>query len=232
MQQALSRVPAGASPLDTLSPVEVGTLIAETTIANFRRTASQYQANQGWGLGALVAFVSKDEPQLIEFDGIQFHPEIKGIPDPARENRVRVWRATSMGGNQTLSDSFLAHAYRVLFGDRPTRVDRAKLVVSWTLDHVIRYNVGGIGGEQQIAVLEKSSGGAWEAHHIDAKGELREQVDALEAHISSYGREVEQPESQAALREVIATAEEPAAEEPVQPAAKANTEASAPEPKG
>jgi hypothetical protein len=134
MQQVLNRVPMGTIPLTVLSPVDIGTMLSELVIANFRRTTSVVQANQGWGLGSLVAFAN-GEPQLLEFDGVQFHPEAKGSPDPGRGDRV--WRAASMGSGQMLADSFLAHAYRLLFGDRVPRIDRAKLAVSWALDHVI-----------------------------------------------------------------------------------------------
>jgi Proteasome subunit len=51
MQQALSRVPAGKTPLSVLSAIEIGTMLSESTIANFRRTALIVQANQGLGLG-------------------------------------------------------------------------------------------------------------------------------------------------------------------------------------
>jgi hypothetical protein len=200
MQQALSRIPAGEIPLSLLSTVDIGTTLSELVIANFRRTASVLQANQGWGLGGLVAF-SNSEPQLLEFDAIQFHPEVKGSPDPMRGDRV--WRAASMGSGQMLADSFLAHAYRLLFGDRVPRIDRAKLAVSWALDHVIRYNTGGIGGKQQMAVLEKAVDNEWRASHVlDTDGELRQAISDLEAHISNYGRIAEQalvPDAKEAL---------------------------------
>jgi hypothetical protein len=132
----------------------------------------------------------RHEPQLLEFDGVQLHPEVKGSPDPGRGDRV--WRAASMGSGQMLADSFLAHAYRLLFGNRVPRIDRAKLAVSWALDHVIRYNTGGIGGKQQMAVLEKSGDGNWRSSHVpDADGELRQAVNDLETHISNYGRAAE-----------------------------------------
>ena len=133
MQQALSRVPAGAVPLSVLSAVDIGTMLSECVIPNFRRTVSVLQANQGWGLGCLVAFAN-NEPQLLELDQTHFHPELKGFPDPNRGDRI--WRAASMGAGQMLADSFLAHAYRLLFGARVPRIDRAKLAVSWALDHV------------------------------------------------------------------------------------------------
>ena len=121
---------------------------------------------------------------------MQFHPELKGLPDPQRGDRV--WRSASMGSGQMLAESFLAHAYRLLFGSRVPRLDRAKLVVSWTLDHVIRYNTGGIGGKQQMAVLEKGSNGPWQARHVDAEGEIKQQVDELESYISNYPETIKQ----------------------------------------
>jgi hypothetical protein len=189
LQQVMARVPAGQTPLAALGAVEIGTMLSERVVANFRRTAGIIQNNQGWGLGALVAFAN-NEPQLLEFEAIQFHPELKGTPDPGRGDRV--WRAASMGSGQILADSFLAHAYRLLFATRLPRIDRAKLVVSWALDHVIRYNTGGIGGQQQMAVLEKTAAGDWRAAHLDAGGEMRQAVKDLEDHISNYGREAEQ----------------------------------------
>jgi hypothetical protein len=201
MQQALSRVPAGAVPLSVFSAVDIGKLLSECIISNFRRTASVLQANQGWGLGCLVAFAN-NEPQLLEFDQTHFHPELKGFPDPNRGDRI--WRAASMGSGQMLADSFLAHAYRLLFGERVPRIDQAKLAVSWALDHVIRYNTGGIGGKQQMAVLERAPNGDWRASHVvDADGELRQAVSDLEAYISNYGRVVEQSPVLDAKEELI-----------------------------
>ena len=135
LQQVMARVPAGQTPLAALSAVEIGTMLSERVVANFRRTTGIIQNNQGWGLGALVAFAN-NEPQLLEFEAIQFHPELKGTPDPSRGDRV--WRAASMGSGQMLADSFSAHAYRLLFGTRLPRIDRAKLVVSWAR-HTLQY---------------------------------------------------------------------------------------------
>jgi hypothetical protein len=214
IQQVLSRVPAGQTPLSVLSAVDTGTLLSEIVISNFRRTASVLQANQGWGLGSLVAF-GNHEPQLLEFDSVQLHPEVKGSPDPGRGDRV--WRVASMGSGQMLADSFLAHAYRLLFGNRVPRIDRAKLAVSWALDHVIRYNTGGIGGKQQMAVLERTIDGGWRARHIlDPDGELRQAVDDLEAYISGYGRASERavvPDAKETLASGEPLAEPPSLDE-------------------
>ena len=109
-------------------------------------------------LGALFAFVHDDKPQLIDFDPVHFHPELKGLPDPLRGDQDRIWRCVSWGAGSKRADAFLAHAYRLLFGGQVPTVARANLAVAWTVDHVRRYNVGLVGGKLQLAVIEKRSG--------------------------------------------------------------------------
>jgi hypothetical protein len=126
IQQILAgQVPQGQIPLNVLSPIAVGRTISQLAINDFKSTQSALQsvANHGWGFGALLAFVKDDTPHLIEFDQVQFHPELKGMPDPARGDRV--YRAVSMGVTQPMSDPFLAHAYRVLFGETIPTIERA-----------------------------------------------------------------------------------------------------------
>jgi hypothetical protein len=193
LQQMLAgKVQAGAIPFDVISPVEMGRTIAQVVIEDFKRTQSTHQMQNGWGLGALFAFVNADTPQLIDFDPVQFHPELKGMPDPSRGDRV--WRCVTWGGGARLADAFLAHAYRVLFGEQVPTVRRAKLAVAWTVDHVSRYNIGLVGGKLQLAALEKIRG-VWTARHEDS-GETEEQVASLEKYVSEF-REKQNPESAA-----------------------------------
>jgi hypothetical protein len=191
VQQILAaKIPAGAIPYDLINPVEMGRIIAEVVIADFQRTQSTHQVSNGWGLGALFAFVNADKPHLIDFDPVQFHPELKGLPDPQRGDQDRIWRCVSWGAGAKLGDAFLAHAYRLLFGGKVPTVARAKLAVAWTVDHVRRYNVGLVGGKLQLAVLEKVNG-AWTAYHADS-GETDQQVDFLEKYVSEF-REKQEP---------------------------------------
>jgi hypothetical protein len=112
-----SLVASGKVPYDEISPVEIGRIISQLTIDDFRKTPSvlQQQPTIGWGFGALFAFVCAGEPQLIDFDSVSFHPELKGLPDPKRASQDRTWRCVSMGAGQALADEFLAHSYRLLF---------------------------------------------------------------------------------------------------------------------
>lgn len=183
--------PHGRIAYNEIGPVEIGRLISQITINDFGKTPSilQQQPNIGWGFGALFAFVYGDEPQLIDFDTISFHPELKGLPDERRGGQDRIWRCVSMGAGQQLADAFLAHSYRLLFGDQTPTVKTAKLVVAWTIKHVIKYNPGLVGGKLQLATLEKKND-KWKADYEDP-GETEGQVDALEKYISEFGKQQE-----------------------------------------
>jgi hypothetical protein len=199
--------------------VEIGRIIAEVVIDDFKRTQSTHQISNGWGLGALLAFVKDDKSQLIDFDPIQFHPELKGLPDPERNDQDRIWRCVSWGAGSTLADAFLAHVYRFLFGEKvsegskldewklkvPT-VAKVKLAVAWIVDHVRRYNTGLVGGKPQLAVLEKRNG-AWIAHHEDP-GETEQQVAAIEKYISDFGAQ-QRPDASTVDLDKVLSGEEP-----------------------
>jgi hypothetical protein len=190
-QMFAGKLTAGVIPYDQINPVEIGRIVAEAIVEDFKRTQSTHQVSNGWGLGALFAFVHADKPQLIDFDPVQFHPELKGLPDPLRGDQDRIWRCVSWGAGSKLADAFLAHAYRLLFGGKVPTVARAKLAVAWTVDHVRRYNVGLVGGKLQLAALEKLNG-VWIAGHEDP-GEIEGQVEFLEEYISEF-REKQKPD--------------------------------------
>jgi hypothetical protein len=206
-----AKMPPGVIPYEVIGPVELGRIIAEVVVDDFKRTQSNYQANNGWGLGALFAFVNNDTPHLIDFDPVQFHPELKGLPDPERGDQDRIWRCVTWGAGARLADAFLAHAYRILFKEQTPTVARAKLAVAWTVDHVGKYNIGLVGGKLQLAVLEKRNG-AWIAHHEDP-GETQGQVASLEGYISMF-REKQEPEA-AAEASAIDVHKALAGEEPI-----------------
>jgi Proteasome subunit len=203
MLMLLGTVPPNTVPYDVLTPVEIGRIISQATIGDFQRSQSAWQSqpNIGWGLGALFAFVHADKPHLIDFDPVQFHPEMRGQPDPLRGDQDRTWRCVSWGAGQKLADPFLAQAHDLLFGKKTPTVSRAKLVIAWTIAHVSAYNVALVGGgELQLAVLEKING-KWSAHHADP-GEAGQQVDLLEKYISEF-REQQKPDVAAAQKGVI-----------------------------
>lgn len=164
---------------------ELGVKIHNIVVEEFNKTASPRQVNttDGWGLGMLVGISVAGQPTLIEFDTQQFHPEIKGLPDPDRGDRIG--RFVSMGTGQIMADPFLADAYDMLFEETPPTVQRAKLAIVWTLQRVIKYNTGSIGGPLRLAVLQSDGKGGWKADHEDP-GEILQHVELLRRHIAEF----------------------------------------------
>ena len=164
--------------------IEQGTFISEKIINDFKRTPSapQNHPHTGWGLGALVALPLNSKPELFEFDSIQFHPERRG--DPGQDGKDRTSRIVSMGSGQVIADPFLGFIRNLFWTSDKPKLKDAKVAVAWTLKHVISLNPGGVGGPQQLAVLEKI-GAQWEASEIEP-GEIADQVIDLEEHIGKY----------------------------------------------
>lgn len=174
----------GEPPFRDVPVMAQGIHISNATLKNFERTMSvaQQQPDRGWGLGALVALPIMDRAELFEFDPVQFHPERKGDPD--EHQRERTTRYVSMGSGQVIADPFLAFIRRVFWMTDKPKLSDAKLAVAWTLHQVIQLNTGGVGGDQQIASLEKKEG-YWIAREL-SEGEFTEQVTELETHVGKY----------------------------------------------
>lgn len=175
---------SNSGKLSQAKVMEQVTFVAEQVIADFRRTGSalQMQPQHGWGMGCLLGMAVSNSPELFEFDPVQFHPERKGDPDGDGTDRSP--RIVSMGSGQQLADPFLGFVSGLFWKDDAPRVVDAKLAVVWTLQHAIKLNTGGVGGDIQLAVLEKPDK-QWIAHAADI-GEIQEQVDELEKYIGDY----------------------------------------------
>lgn len=171
------------------TPIEFVTKLARKTIANFEGTRSPIQSNPsyGWGFGALIGFGGeRTGPQLVEMDHLQFHPELKGLQD--EQGVLKGKPFCTMGSGQPLADPFIAHAHRVLFGeDSLPTVAQGRLLVTWTLKHVLTYATGGVGGVLRIAQLTKP-GRVWMAETINVE-EAQQQVQEIEAYIGCFGKQ-------------------------------------------
>jgi hypothetical protein len=184
------------------------TEVAQKSLANFQKTISPQQQHPhiGLGIGALMAFVSQGRAHLVEFEFTQFHPELKGVLTNTGKPATRPY--VTMGGGQPMADPFIAHASRMLFGKDVPMLSEARLLVAWTLQHVIAYNTGGVAGEMQISVLDKNAAGKWSAHALDV-GEVAQQVMDIEKYIGAYwtSAATAAPDLAAQLNEVAPPAE-------------------------
>lgn len=124
-------------------PIEVGRVLASRAIQDFSQTGvklGQY--------GALLAYAAGGTFHLGEFSVDNFQPEWK---------TRQLW-FTSMGSAQMITDPFLAFLREVFWeNDMPT-VQNAIFAITWTLDHAIHYNPGGVNGPPRVAVIEKQKG--------------------------------------------------------------------------
>ena len=128
--------------------------------------------------GALLAFPSaKGGPKLCEFALADFQPEFKD---------TKMW-FVSMGSGQQITDPFLGFMRRVFWGDSPPSLVDGIFAVTWTLNHVIELNPGGINGPPQIAVLDAKRGTAT----LLGDAEIQEHINSAqgaEAHLKEYSK--------------------------------------------
>lgn len=121
------------------TPMDVATALCAAQVQDFQKTG----ARPG-DYGALVAFPHKKGPQLCEFALKDFQPEMK---------HSGMWFC-SMGCTQPLTDSFLALMRQIFWTDGPPSLSDGMFVATWTLDHAIRYNAGGVNAPVRMAVLQ------------------------------------------------------------------------------
>jgi hypothetical protein len=158
--------------LHLLPALDICREFSRNTIQDFSYTF----AKQGQ-YGALVGFISREGPGLCEFGVDNFQPEL--ITE-------RFWYC-SMGSAQGITDGFLAFIRDVFWVDGQPNINEAIFSVTWTLDHAIRINPGGVNAPVRIGVIQKPDpAGHYVARLLDeselfehrqniddAKGELR-----------------------------------------------------------
>ena len=157
-----------------LSAVEVCTKLSKYGIDDFLLTRSV------GAYGTLVAFPHKSGPILCEFTVEDFQPELK-VSDNI------CW--CSMGSTQMITDPFLAFLGSILWSNRgqPT-VRQAMLAVTWTLDHAIELNPGGVKEPVKMAVLKNGDLG-YSAVFV-TKDELEEHRGWIKEAKESMGNEL------------------------------------------
>jgi len=133
--------------------IEIGTELAHMSTRNYLSTldfkfSNAYSAQQGFGIGALLAFHLNNNFYLCEYDHVKFQPEFKN------EN---IWYV-SMGSGQMITDPFLGFFRQVFWGDALPTLNEGIFYVTWALKNAIDLNTGGINAPLQIAVLEKRKG--------------------------------------------------------------------------
>lgn len=103
----------------------------------------------------LVAMPIADEARLFQFDH-------QGSPEEATESLPFV----AIGSGEPIADPFLAFLRRVFWPTGLPTVSDGTLTAVWTLDHAIRTNPGGVGGQIHVLILETANGG-WGVRELE-----------------------------------------------------------------
>lgn len=129
--------------------------------------------------GAIVGYATDDNVYLCEFAIKDFQPEFKS---------ERIWYV-SIGCGQPITDPFLGLMRRVFWKNSLPGVADATFAATWTLQHAIDLNPGGINGPVQLAVIRKDAQKGKYVARLLEDPELQEHINnvvAAEAHLSNY----------------------------------------------
>jgi len=163
------------------SAIDIAKHLSKLTLEDFSYTFTprgQY--------AALVAFPAEGKFHLCEFALTDFQPEFK---------TDILWYA-SLGITQHITDSFLALMREVFWRTGPPSLSGGLFVATWTLDHAIDVNVGGVKGPIQIAVLSEANDGQLRAETIPdpSLGEHRQNIDGAKKALLEYCASLQGPE--------------------------------------
>ncbi len=139
------------------------------------------------GYGALVAFPAEGKFHLCEFAVADFQPELK----------TDLWYV-SLGVTQQVTDSFLALMREVFWKTGPPPLSGGEFVATWTLEHAIDVNVGGVKGPIQLAVLGPDSKGQLRAKQLSEidLGEHKQSIEGAKAALLNYCLSLQKPKDE------------------------------------
>jgi hypothetical protein len=156
------------------SEIEVAKRLSRATLEDFSYT---YGAKKPLDFGALVAFPIEHRHHLCEFGTADFQPEMK---------TDRIWYC-SMGSGQQITDPFLGLMREAFWETGPPPVQGGIFAATWTLEHVIALNPGGVNGPSNIAVLERIQGGRLKAR-LFSQTELDQHRQNVAAAMTYLGK--------------------------------------------
>lgn len=133
-------------------PIAVGKKLSQDFLRDLQDTflkPGQY--------GALVAFPFGHRFHLCEFTLSDFQPELK---------TEKIWYC-SMGSAQMIMDPFLALMREVYWEDSPPDIQDGVFAATWTIEHAIKVNPGGVNKPIRIAVLELGKKGKTHARMLE-----------------------------------------------------------------
>lgn len=149
--------------------VQMASEITHLAIADFQYTG----VNRG-EYGALVAFQAANDIHLCEYATADLQPELK---------TAGIWYV-SMGSGQLIADPFLGLMRKVFWDDGMPSLQEGIFIATWTLQHAIDVNAGGVNGPIQLAVLTKDGNARMLSE--DELTEHQENVTGVLTHLCGY----------------------------------------------
>ena len=164
--------------------IEITKYLSRVTLQDFAYT---FVVPPKVGYGALVAFPAEGKFHLCEFAVTDFQPELK----------TDLWYV-SLGVTQQITDSFLALMREVFWKTGPPTLSGGEFVATWTLEHAIDVNVGGVKGPIQLAVLGPNSKGQLKAKQLSEPklGEHKQSIEGAKAALLNYCLGLQKPEDE------------------------------------
>jgi 20S proteasome alpha/beta subunit len=153
----------------TKNGIQMASEITHLAVNDFSYTG----ASKG-GYGALVAFPAAHDIHLCEFSTADLQPELK---------TAGIWYA-SMGSGQLIADPFLGLMRRVFWDNGMPSLQEGIFIATWTLQHAIDVNAGGVNGPIQLAVLSKDSNARMLSE--DELTEHQENLSGVLSHLRAY----------------------------------------------
>jgi hypothetical protein len=163
--------------------MEITKYLSKVTIEDFAYTHAPKE-----GYGALLAFPAEKTFHLCEFTVADFQPELK---------TKELWYV-SLGVTIQITDSFLALMREVLWKTGPPPLSGGEFVATWTLDHAIEVNVGGVKGPIQLAVLGPDNKGQLRAKQLSEVylGEHMQNIEGAKVALLDYCSSLQKPKDE------------------------------------
>ena len=147
-------------------------------------------AIQGVLSGTIIGLAVESQPTLIQFDH-------QGSPECATDTL----RFISLGSGQPLADPFLAFLARVFWQDHAPTLNEGIFAATWTLQHAIKTNPGGVDDPIQVMTLTPAKGSAPDIRELAPTDlqEHRQAIMAAESRLATFRDAMKPAEHQTAI---------------------------------
>jgi len=125
----------------------------------------------------VIAIMIDGEPTLIQFDQ-------QGSPECATDDL----RFVSIGSGQPLADPFLAFLRRIFWSSKPPTLSDGIFAATWTLNHAIATNPGGVDDPIQVITLCRGRANNCDIRELESTelDEHREAIRLAEDRLATF----------------------------------------------